>query len=877
MEEADKVSSSSAPDEAPHDIAIMNEAGQTRDAEEERTEETSSPQTTEVTSSPQTTEVTNVSASQTTEVTSSSQTTDEVTSSPQINEETNSPQPAEVIVTPEMAEESVTPEKLSEVPVKQTSTEAEVTSTSQTHPAITEAAVTPKTAEESVTPHVTEAVTKAEESVTPHVTAVTNAEESVTSPVTEAVTNAEEIVTPFVTEITSEVTSSQQTVMEEERVTPVKSAESPAPEISSSCSAHTHTLSSDAREEEKEKQHPHTLHPSSSSNDPEPPSAPGVAPALSQPQFPSDCWDSPSVASQASELTMDSLGHKDSTGFDPDVLSQSDDDFMFETKKSPFQAFSPLNDGLGETPADSPSPDLVQDAYDGEEAHAQSESRQAKQELSLSYASDVNTASDDRPMSLPDILKSSPMNPEKVDSGSSEGSPEFSPAHRRGNDPPKSPFSASANILDSKILLLKEMAEVTEARAAAEKAKLAEHNNSEQSFVAFDLVKETDVPQKTDSLLKDKVEVLSQTSVQTAPKFDCLNFPLGKAQEQWDSESPSADSFSPVLDAVPPKPSSFSAEQERRDEASEPEPSSEEFEFIERPTRGAAEDFLEMQDSLTFMKPASEVLLDEDRSPELESVAEEEDQISYHLPTPASDKSSAGRGKAGLESDLQELSPTPVTRPPGDQAGSGKRAAEAEGIPMPDRSAAAVLQLLRWRDVRWSALVFGSSLFLLLSLTCFSIISILSYSALALLSASVSFRVYKGVLQAIQKSDDGHPFRCVLEKDLSVSSEAVQRHSDVVLGRVNGALKELRRLFLVEDLVDSLKFGGLLWVFTYVGSWFNGLTLLILALIGAFSGPITYEKHQAEIDQFISSVRSQMRGVLGMIQGKVPGAKKKPE
>lgn len=401
---------------------------------------------------------------------------------------------------------------------------------------------------------------------------------------------------------------------------------------------------------------------------------------------PADCRDSPSVASQASELTMDSLGHKDSAGFEPDVLSQSDDDFMFEMKKSPFQAFSPLNDSLGETPADSPSPDLVQDAY--EEAHAQAESRETKQELSLSYASDVNTASDDRPISLPDILKSSPMNPEKVDSGSSEGSPEFSPAHRRVNDPPKSPFLASANSLDSKILLLKEMAEVTEARAAAEKAKLGEHN-SEQSFVAFDLVKETDVPQKTDSLLNDKVEVLSQTSVQMVHKFDCLNFPLGKAQEQWDSESPSADSFSPVLDAVTQKPSSSSVEQERRDEASEPEPSSEEFEFIERPTQGAAEDFLEMQDSLTFMKPASEVLLDEDRSPERESVAEEQDQISYHLPTPPSDTSSAGRGKAGLESDLQEPSPTPVAHPPGDKPGSGKRQAEAEGILMSDASAAA--------------------------------------------------------------------------------------------------------------------------------------------------------------------------------------------
>ncbi|XP_077093675.1 reticulon-4b isoform X5 [Siphateles boraxobius] len=188
-----------------------------------------------------------------------------------------------------------------------------------------------------------------------------------------------------------------------------------------------------------------------------------------------------------------------------------------------------------------------------------------------------------------------------------------------------------------------------------------------------------------------------------------------------------------------------------------------------------------------------------------------------------------------------------------------------------------VLQLLRWRDVRSSALVFGSSLFFLLFLTHYSIISILSYCALALLSATVSFRVYRGVLQAVQKSDEGHPFRCVLEKDLALSREAVQRHSDVVLSRINGALKELRRLFLVEDLVDSLKFGVLLWVFTYVGSWFNGLTLLILGLVGAFSGPITYDKHQTQIDEFVASVSARMKSVLGKIQEKVPGAKKKPE
>ncbi|XP_067243033.1 reticulon-4b isoform X4 [Chanodichthys erythropterus] len=188
-----------------------------------------------------------------------------------------------------------------------------------------------------------------------------------------------------------------------------------------------------------------------------------------------------------------------------------------------------------------------------------------------------------------------------------------------------------------------------------------------------------------------------------------------------------------------------------------------------------------------------------------------------------------------------------------------------------------VLDLLHWRDVKSSALVFGSSLFVLLSLTCCSIISVLSYAALALLSVTVTFRIYKGVLQAIQKSDEGHPFKWFLEKDVALSREAVQKHSDVTLSRINSVLKELRRLFLVEDLVDSLKFAVLLWIFTHVGSWFNGLTFLILGLVGAFSGPITYEKHQTQIDQFISTVNGQMKGVLGKIQAKVPGAKKKPE
>uniref|UniRef100_A0A8C4JIF3 Reticulon n=1 Tax=Dromaius novaehollandiae TaxID=8790 RepID=A0A8C4JIF3_DRONO len=155
-----------------------------------------------------------------------------------------------------------------------------------------------------------------------------------------------------------------------------------------------------------------------------------------------------------------------------------------------------------------------------------------------------------------------------------------------------------------------------------------------------------------------------------------------------------------------------------------------------------------------------------------------------------------------------------------------------------------VVDLLYWRDIKKTGVVFGASLFLLLSLTVFSIVSVTAYIALALLSVTISFRIYKGVIQAIQKSDEGHPFRAYLESDLAVSEELIQKYSNVVLGHINGTVKELRRLFLVDDLVDSLKFAVLMWVFTYVGALFNGLTLLILALISLFSVPVIYERHQ---------------------------------
>ncbi|KAJ8387315.1 hypothetical protein AAFF_G00158110 [Aldrovandia affinis] len=192
-------------------------------------------------------------------------------------------------------------------------------------------------------------------------------------------------------------------------------------------------------------------------------------------------------------------------------------------------------------------------------------------------------------------------------------------------------------------------------------------------------------------------------------------------------------------------------------------------------------------------------------------------------------------------------------------------------------SEASLVDLLYWRDIKVTGVVFGASLFLLLSLTVCSIVSVCSYVALALLSVTVAFRIYKGILQAVQKSDEGHPFKAYLDQDVSLSEDSVHKYSDMALERLNVAVKELRRLFLVDDLVDSLKFAVGMWVLTYVGALFNGLTILILGLIGLFSCPVIYEKNQAQIDHYVALVNKQFKDVVGKVQAKVPGLKPKTE
>ncbi|CAK9833970.1 rtn1-a [Anthophora retusa] len=194
----------------------------------------------------------------------------------------------------------------------------------------------------------------------------------------------------------------------------------------------------------------------------------------------------------------------------------------------------------------------------------------------------------------------------------------------------------------------------------------------------------------------------------------------------------------------------------------------------------------------------------------------------------------------------------------------------------PDRLNPKVADLIYWRNPKKTGPVFGCILGVLLSLVYFSLISVFAYVSLLALAGTIAIRIHNTVLQAIQKTSDGHPFKNILEMDLALPAEKVQEVTDVAVVHVNAVARELRRLFLVEDFVDSLKFGVLLWCLTHVGSWFNGMTLIIIGVVALFTLPKVYETNKAQIDQNLALMEGKINELTAKVKAAIPFGKKEP-
>ncbi|PFX24538.1 Reticulon-4 [Stylophora pistillata] len=187
-----------------------------------------------------------------------------------------------------------------------------------------------------------------------------------------------------------------------------------------------------------------------------------------------------------------------------------------------------------------------------------------------------------------------------------------------------------------------------------------------------------------------------------------------------------------------------------------------------------------------------------------------------------------------------------------------------------------VKDILLWRDVKVTAIVFVSGFVLLICLTQFSVVSVLTNIALVCLAPMLALRLLLTARSAFLRTEFEHPLKAYLSKDIEVSKDKADFVGEKVSGFAVAMSTKLRALFLVDDLADSLKLLIALYVISYVAQWFSGITLTFIAFIGAFTIPKIYDMYGTEINSCLGKIKSAVEDATGKITSKVPKGTKNP-
>lgn len=196
----------------------------------------------------------------------------------------------------------------------------------------------------------------------------------------------------------------------------------------------------------------------------------------------------------------------------------------------------------------------------------------------------------------------------------------------------------------------------------------------------------------------------------------------------------------------------------------------------------------------------------------------------------------------------------------------------------PDQSGSDVLvwELLLWRCPCRSALALLGTLGTLGLVARYSVVAVGAYGALAVLGVTVPIRLHRVALRVLRRGQPEGEGR-VPPGAVGLSVEQQQRWAQRIARHVAAASRTLTRLFLVHSLPESLKLAFMFYLLTYVGAVFNGVTLLGVGVICAFTFPVLYRHRQAQIDHYMSAGRNQLRHLRARLRAALPSAKAKPE
>lgn len=131
------------------------------------------------------------------------------------------------------------------------------------------------------------------------------------------------------------------------------------------------------------------------------------------------------------------------------------------------------------------------------------------------------------------------------------------------------------------------------------------------------------------------------------------------------------------------------------------------------------------------------------------------------------------------------------------------------------------------------------------------------------------YRFYLSVLFRIKGTYD-ETFDKASAYDLSLPKDKIQEFARLLDTDMNQSLNKVKSIVLWDNVTSSLlAFTGLYFLYC-VGSVFNTMTLLILALVKVFTLPKLYEVYKVQIDQGFQVAMENAHQLARQVEAKIP-------
>ncbi|KAL1544301.1 reticulon-like protein B11 [Salvia divinorum] len=181
-------------------------------------------------------------------------------------------------------------------------------------------------------------------------------------------------------------------------------------------------------------------------------------------------------------------------------------------------------------------------------------------------------------------------------------------------------------------------------------------------------------------------------------------------------------------------------------------------------------------------------------------------------------------------------------------------------------SGGAVAEVILWRKwTRSAAFLMGSTaLWFLFEMAGYNLLSFMSNVLLLLIVILFCWAKSASILN--------RPLPPL--PNLEISEETSVKAADEMQVWVNYALSIAHDIAIGGNWRVFLKVATLLWVISYIGSFFNFLTLIYICVLVSLSLPVLYDKYQSPIDDKLSVAyniaRIQYDKIYSLVLQKIP-------